>query len=102
MKIVVSAAAQADLLRLHGFLTDKNPDAARRAVSAIVGSIASLVLFPDRGRPSAVAGTRELIVPFGIQAMSCAIPVTQGATSLSSCACGIAAKCGRIRSPDQA
>lgn len=65
MKIVVSAAAQADLLRLHGFLTDKNPDAARRAVSAIVGWINSLDLFPDRGRPSAVAGTRELIVPFG-------------------------------------
>jgi plasmid stabilization system protein ParE len=65
VKIVVSHAAQADLLRLHDFLADKNPDAARRAVSAIVRSIDSLDLFPDRGRPSAVAGTRELIVPFG-------------------------------------
>jgi plasmid stabilization system protein ParE len=65
VKIVVSDAAQADLLRLHDFLADKNPDAARRAVSAIVGSIDSLDLFPDRGRPSAVAGARELIVPFG-------------------------------------
>jgi toxin ParE1/3/4 len=65
VRIVVSDAAQTDLLRLHDFLADRNPDAARRAISAIVRSIDSLDLFPDRGRPSAVAGTRELIAPFG-------------------------------------
>ncbi len=65
MKLVVSQAAQADLLRLHRFLSGKNPDAAQRAVAAIVGSIDSLGLFPDRGRPSPVAGVRELIVSFG-------------------------------------
>ncbi len=65
MKIVVSDAAQADLLRLHDFLADKNPDAARRAISAVARSIDSLDQFPDRCRPSAITGARELIVPFG-------------------------------------
>jgi plasmid stabilization system protein ParE len=65
VKLVVSQAAQADLLRLHDFLADANPDAARRAVSAIVGAIDSLDRFPERGRPSPVSGMRELIVPFG-------------------------------------
>jgi plasmid stabilization system protein ParE len=65
VKLNVSQAAQADLLRLHAFLADKNPDAARRAVASIAGAIDSLDLFPERGRPSSVAGARELIVPFG-------------------------------------
>jgi plasmid stabilization system protein ParE len=65
VKLVVSQAAQADLLRLHDFLSDLNPDAARRAVAAIANAIDSLDLFPDRGRPSPVPGARELIVPFG-------------------------------------
>jgi len=65
VKLVVSQAAAADLLRLHAFLTELSPDAAQRAVSAIVRAVDSLDLFPDRGRPSAVAGARELIVPFG-------------------------------------
>jgi plasmid stabilization system protein ParE len=65
VRLIVSRAAAADLLRLHAFLAELSPDAAQRAVSAIVRAIDSLVLFPDRGRPSAVAGLRELIVPFG-------------------------------------
>ena len=65
MNLVVSQAAQADLLRLHDFLSDLNPDAARRAIAAIVSAIDSLDLFPDRGRPSLLAGARELVVPFG-------------------------------------
>lgn len=65
MKLVVSQAAQADLLRLHKFLSDKNPEAARRVVSAIVGAIDSLDLFPDRGKPIPNVGMRELIVAFG-------------------------------------
>ena len=65
MKLLVSQAAQADLLRLHGFLSDVNPDAARRAIAAVVSAVESLDLFPDRGRPSPIPGARELIVPFG-------------------------------------
>lgn len=65
MKLVVSQAAQADLSRLHDFLADADPAVARRAVSAIVGAIDTLDLFPERGRPSMLPGLRELIVPFG-------------------------------------
>ncbi len=65
MKLVVSQAAQADLLRLHDFLAGTNPDSAQRAVSAIISAIESLDLFPERGRPSPLSGARELIVPFG-------------------------------------
>jgi len=65
VKLVVSQAAQADLLRLHDFLAGADPAVARRAVSAIVGAIDTLALFPERGRPSVLPGLRELIVPFG-------------------------------------
>ena len=65
MKLIVSHAAATDLLRLHNFLAELSPDVAQRAVSTIVRAIDSLDLFPDRGRPSAVPGARELIVPFG-------------------------------------
>lgn len=65
MKLTVSGAALADLKRLQAFLADKNVNAARRAVAAIVRAIDSLAEFPDRGHPAGVAGLRDLIVPFG-------------------------------------
>jgi len=65
VKLIVSPAAAADLARLHAFLTDKNPAAARRAISGIVAAIDSLAAFPDRGRAFGAAGLRELIVPYG-------------------------------------
>ena len=65
MKLIVSSAAAADLHRLRAFLADKDPRAAQRAISGIVRAIDSLDLFPDRGRPTEIAGMRELMVPFG-------------------------------------
>jgi plasmid stabilization system protein ParE len=65
VKLVVSRAAAADLARLRAFVADKNPSAAQHAISGIVQAIDSLTAFPDRGRPSGVAGLRELVVPFG-------------------------------------
>jgi plasmid stabilization system protein ParE len=65
VKLIVSSAAAADLRRLRAFLADKDPRAAQRAISGIVRAIDSLDLFPDRGRPTGIAGTRELIMPFG-------------------------------------
>jgi plasmid stabilization system protein ParE len=65
MKFIVSEAAAADLARLQLFLADKNPDAARRAVAAIIAAVQSLDIFPERGRPSGAPHVRELIVPFG-------------------------------------
>lgn len=68
MKLIVSRAALVDLERLRDFLSDKNPDAAHRAIAVLMAAMESLDVSPDRGRPSRVAGARELIVPFGSSA----------------------------------
>lgn len=65
MKLVVSPAAAADLVRLYEFLAEKNPTAAERASAALINAIESLDIFPERGRPSGRPNVRELIVPFG-------------------------------------
>ncbi|MDO9412227.1 MAG: type II toxin-antitoxin system RelE/ParE family toxin [Pseudolabrys sp.] len=65
MKLVISHAAAADLERLRLFLVGKNAEATQRAIAGLVGAINSLTALPDRGRPSGVAGLRDLIVPFG-------------------------------------
>lgn len=65
MKLIVSPEAASDLNRLRAFLDDKDPDAARRAATALIHAIQSLDTFPDRGRPTGIEGVRELIVPFG-------------------------------------
>ncbi len=65
-QVVFSRNAAANLERLHRFLADKNPDAAARAVKAIVDGLASLARFPllgpvDPDRPDA----RQLFIRFG-------------------------------------
>ena len=65
MKLVVSRAALADLARLREFLAARNQAVAQRAISVIVEAVDSLALHAERGRPSAIEGMRELIVPFG-------------------------------------
>ena len=65
VNLVVSRAAAADLERLHAFLADKNPGAARQAAAALIAAVESLDAFPERGRPTGVRDIRELIVPFG-------------------------------------
>lgn len=65
MKLIVSPAAVADLERLYKFLAVIDAALARRAMAAIEGAVQSLYDFPRRGRPSDIAGMRELIVPFG-------------------------------------
>ena len=64
MTLIVSRAALADLARLHDFFADRNPDAARRAVDALLRAVQSLDTSPERGRPAGTPGIRELIVPF--------------------------------------
>lgn len=44
--------AVADLARLHRFLAEKNPEAARRAVRAIRGGLRLLEAYPEAGRPA--------------------------------------------------
>lgn len=65
MKLIISRTALADLERLQVFLSDKNPDAAQRVIETLGRVMQSLDMFPERGRPSGLAGARELVVPFG-------------------------------------
>lgn len=55
VRLIVSQAAAADLERLREFLSDKNPDAARRIAAALAVAIQSLDTFPDRGRMAGLA-----------------------------------------------
>jgi plasmid stabilization system protein ParE len=57
--------AWGDLDRLYAFLAPINPGAADRAIDKILRAIRSLDHFPERTRPSALPGARELVVPFG-------------------------------------
>jgi plasmid stabilization system protein ParE len=65
MNLTVSRAATADLERLCSFLANTNPAAAGRAAATLRSAIRSLDTMPERGRPSKLSNTRELIVPFG-------------------------------------
>lgn len=55
-----------DVERLHDFLKEKSPQAARRAAQAILQGAELLERAPEAGRPlSDGTGRRELFLPFG-------------------------------------
>jgi plasmid stabilization system protein ParE len=56
-----------DLERLHGFLRDASPEAARRAAAAILAGADELEEHPRIGRPLE-DGRREWLIPFGVGA----------------------------------
>lgn len=65
-QVVISRKARVNLERLHDFLADKNPDAARRAIDTIRAKLRALEQFsrlgpidPDR------SDVRQLFMPFG-------------------------------------
>lgn len=65
-QVVLSRNAGLDLQRLHRFLAEKNPDAARRAMRTIRDKLRTLEQFPrlgpaDPDRP----GTRQFFMPSG-------------------------------------
>lgn len=49
--LIWSPEALADVQRLYRFLAEKNPDAARRATSAIRAGMQTIADHPDAGRP---------------------------------------------------
>lgn len=61
MKIVWMDGAIADVERLHAFLDPQAPMAARRIRAELLRAGEGLTVFPDRGRPGPVPGTRELV-----------------------------------------
>ncbi|MEK6745490.1 MAG: type II toxin-antitoxin system RelE/ParE family toxin [Pseudomonadota bacterium] len=69
MKILWSPAAHSDLLRLHDFLKNENPEAALMALKSIKENITKIADFPNIGvQISAMPSWREFYIPFGRQA----------------------------------
>lgn len=62
-----SANSLKDVKRLHDFLAEKSPDAARRAVEAIREGVKALGTFPQMGRPveDMLPEFREWVIEFG-------------------------------------
>lgn len=63
MKIQWTPLAQAQAGEIHRFISADNASAADRQLDLVLESIAGLSLFPEKGRPGRVDGTRELVVP---------------------------------------
>jgi plasmid stabilization system protein ParE len=63
-RIVYSARASADLIRLFNFLAEKDVPTAQRAIRQVRDSLTILARMPKIGRP-AEEGFRELIIDFG-------------------------------------
>jgi addiction module RelE/StbE family toxin len=51
-----------DLDDIAGYISQDNPEAARRIVRRLWTAVKSLVEQPEMGRPGRVHGTRELVV----------------------------------------
>lgn len=61
MRIRWTLAAASDLQQIHEYLKEHEPHLARPTVIAVREAVLSLRKFPNRGRPGAVEGTRELL-----------------------------------------
>lgn len=66
-RLIWSAHALRDVQRLHRFLSNKNVDAAKRAVSAIRQAVKILAIQPAIGRPieDMPDEFREWVIDFG-------------------------------------
>jgi plasmid stabilization system protein ParE len=64
-EVRLTARAKHDLSRLEAFLIEKSPDAARRAVEAIVSAVHSLVDHAERGHAGPQPDLRQIPVTFG-------------------------------------
>jgi len=64
--LIVTELAVGDLDKCRRFLDRRNPEAAKRAVSAIRQHLSMLETWPHSGRPHTVLeDVRELPIPFG-------------------------------------
>lgn len=60
MKVAFTLAARTDLARVRAYIHQDNPIAASRMAVELIAACDKLELFPERGRPGIVPGTREL------------------------------------------
>ena len=61
MRLVYSENAVADLVRLREFIAEKDPLAAARVAAELLFRIENLCLFPEMGRPVALAPNPKVI-----------------------------------------
>jgi len=64
-RLSITPFAVADIERCRRFLALKSPPASARALQAIRKALVRLTDAPEIGRPSQLAGYRELIIDFG-------------------------------------
>jgi addiction module RelE/StbE family toxin len=62
MRIVWTGFAVRDLASARAYIAQDNPPATDRQVRRVLAAVASLLQFPEIGRPGRRAGTRELVV----------------------------------------
>jgi toxin ParE1/3/4 len=62
MRIVWTAAALRDLAAIREFIAADHPRAANRQVQSILAGVATLLQFPQTGRPGRVVGTNKLVI----------------------------------------
>lgn len=60
MRIVITRAARRDLAAIRTYIGERNPAAASRIAVQLLSAFDRLEYLPERGRPGAVAGTREI------------------------------------------
>jgi toxin ParE1/3/4 len=63
VKLRYTWQAVADLDEARSHIAERNPDAAAAMADRIRSAIGGLTVFPDRGRPGRIGGTRELVIP---------------------------------------
>jgi toxin ParE1/3/4 len=63
--ILLSPDAVLDVERVRGFLEERNPEAADRALAAIWRALEKVQTFPDLGTPTPDAEIRQIVVRFG-------------------------------------
>ncbi len=61
MKLVYSEPALSDLMRLKVFIEQNNPEAASRIAFELVERIEKLIIFPQMGKPVALAPDPNII-----------------------------------------
>jgi toxin ParE1/3/4 len=62
MRLRYTARARSDLGEIHDYISQENPDAARRIILLIRRAAESLLENPKIGRTGRVEGTRELTI----------------------------------------
>ena len=63
--ILLSPDAVLDVERVRTFLEEKNPGAAKRALTAIWAALEKVQIFPELGRPTEDTEIRQIVVHFG-------------------------------------